>query len=173
MYESENKLGFSTHTPFFRLPPTQPPQNESQEQEPPKTNACTRFFSSCKSKVPGACCKKPPKDVLDNAEIKNEEKQKPTTCFSCRKCNKEKDEERENLAGSESEKKPGCFERLKCCGRNKIADKTKSKSLCSRANIRERWARRAVRADSILSEAPRSRFVYICKHTAQSSMDLV
>lgn len=142
------------------MPPSQPPHNESQEQEPPKTNVCTRFFSSCKNKVPCTCCKRPTK-VPDNAEIKSDEEQKSTGCFSCKKCKKDKDEERENLAESESEKKPRCFERLKCCGRNKIADKTKSKGLCSRANIRERWARRDVRADSILSEAPRSRFVFM------------
>lgn len=51
-----------------------------------------------------------------------------------------------SFAGTEAQKKPSCFDRLKCCGKNKVADKTPGR--CPRASKKE-WARRA---ESVLGE---------------------
>lgn len=50
-------------------------------------------------------------------------------------------------AENEATKKPRLLDRLKCCGKNKVADK--SQGCCPRPNRKEKWASRA---DSILGE---------------------
>lgn len=147
------------HFLFVRLPPPQPPQNEAQQnQEPTKTNPCSRFFANCKRKVPCACCKKQTKseEAQRTAQVKSDEEEKKVGCFGCRKGRKELPEDRVSLAQTQESQKKGCLDRLKCCGKNKVSDKTTT-GCCPRKSFKDKWAR----SDSILSESPPSRFVQL------------
>ncbi|RZC34334.1 serine/threonine-protein kinase nek3 [Asbolus verrucosus] len=126
------------------LPPSQQPTNEAQAeaQEPPKGNVCTRFFSSCKKKMSCKRCKKQ-KDEQKDESKKSEEEPEKTGCFNCRK---KKPDVTINIENDEPKQK--LWDRLKCCGKNKVRD-TSCFPIGKRKNS---WAER--RDSSILSESP-------------------
>lgn len=130
----------------FSLPPTNhTPPNEPEPAKPPeKTNACTRFLSTCRSKIPCKCCKKETEPQQPKEE-QNEDDTK-TGCFNCRK--KKPDQVQINIEPQEDEPKKKFLDRLKCCGKNKVGDRT---GWFSKVKRKESWAQRR---DSILSDPP-------------------
>ncbi|XP_018567268.1 protein stum [Anoplophora glabripennis] len=118
------------------LPPDQAsPPNEPEKETPPK-NACSRFFSNCKSKMSCKCCKKE-----SSPEIQDKVPVEPKGCFGCLK----KKSQSPVVINIEDEtgKKTKLWDKLKCCNKHKVTDT----SCFPKGKRKDSWVERR---DSIL-----------------------
>ncbi|XP_076262983.1 mechanosensory transduction mediator stumble [Rhynchophorus ferrugineus] len=129
------------------LPPAQPntpPPHEPEKQDVPP-NKCKRILKSCTKVLTCnrcSCCKRAPK-----VEEVQEEPQS-SGCFKCLKKSKKTQGEqiRINIEDENGvEKKPTCWEKIKCCKKNKVGD---NQSCFPIGKRKESWAER--RTESII-----------------------